>query len=252
MASLEENLQTILNSGNKSGGNTALTFNKFDYYSGSQISVWFGNIYVDDIASIQWQRQQNKKPIYGYASQEFDAVANGTVIIQGNFTINFRQSGYLSMVIQEITDLYNGLTRLENWEEVKQVIGMHLANGTFGPKTADEIEALGNDPEFLALAAQYEGIVWNDTPEEPGAPTTAPDVFQAGEIPTGFDILVNYGSTAGNEPSRYTDYLQTASKILKGVHLVGESQIIQVGGQAVMEQYDFIARSSDAVTGTSR
>ena len=251
MANLLDNLGTILNSGNKSGGNGA-TFNKFDYYSGSQISVWFGNIFIDDIASIQWQRQQNKKPIYGYASQEFDAVANGTVIIQGSFIINFRQSGFLSMVMQEITDLYNGLTRVENFESVKQIIDMHLRSGTFGPQTADEIEALGNDPDFVKLAASYENIVWNDEDTGPGGPTTAPDVQQAITIPTGFDILVNYGSTAGNEHSRYTDYLQSASKTLLGVHLVGESQVIQVGGQSVMEQYDFIARGSDAVTGTSR
>ena len=252
MANLIDNLGTILNSGNRSGGNSALTFNKFDYYSGSQIAVWFGNIYIDDIASIQWQRQQSKKPIYGYASQQFDAVAKGTVILQGSFIINFRQSGYLSMVMKEIRGLYNNINNVETWENVKEVIDMHLRNGTFGPQTAEEIEALGNDPNFIEAAAAYENIVWNDKPPEEIPSTTAPDVYQSDGLPEGFDILINYGSTTGNEPSRYTDYLQRASKMLMGVHLVGESQVIQVGGQAVMEQYDFIARGTDAITGTSR
>jgi hypothetical protein len=245
------NIGDILNSGQRSGGNSALTFNKFDYYSGSQISVWFGNIYIDDIASIQWQRQQGKKPIYGYASQEFDAMAKGTVITQGSFLINFRQSGFLSMVMDEIVKLYSGTTTVESQEAVDQLIQMHLMNGTFGPQTAEEIAALGSDPEFIEKAALYEDIVYDDKPPAP-SPTTAPDVYQQIIIPNGFDILINYGSTSGNEPSRLSDYMQLSAKSLSGVHLVGESQVIQVGGQAVMEQYDFIARSTDAVTGTRR
>ena len=65
----------------RSANDSQFVLNKFDHYSGSQIGVWFGNVYIDDINSIQWTRQQSKKPLYGYASQNFDAVANGTVII---------------------------------------------------------------------------------------------------------------------------------------------------------------------------
>jgi hypothetical protein len=247
---MADNLQSILNSGNKSGGSAALAFNKFDYYSGSQIAVWFGNVFVDDVASIQWQRQQNKKPIYGYASQMFDSVANGTVIIQGSFIINFKQSGFLSMVMDEIQQIYSGVTVVENYEAVQQLVQMHLRMGTFGPKTSEEIVALGNSPDFIAEAAAFENIIWEDVKKPPT--TTGPDVYQPMIMPDGFDILINYGSTSGNEHSRYTDYLQSAEKALLGVHLIGESQVIQVGGQPVMEQYDFIARNTDAVTGTRR
>ena len=76
---LSDNLSSItdsfLNRGRKSTDTAGLIINKFDHYSGSQIGVWFGNVYLDDINAIQWTRQQAKKPLYGYASQTFDAVA---------------------------------------------------------------------------------------------------------------------------------------------------------------------------------
>lgn len=249
---MADNLQTILNSGYKQPGDS-ITYSKFDFYSGSQITVWFGNIMIDDIVSIQWQRQQNKKPIYGYASQQFDSVAKGTVIIQGSFTVNFRQSGYMSLIMGKIEEIYNGTSNKESWPEIQKVIGYHLRAGTFGPQTAQEIIDLGNSEDFLQRAKQYEDIIWgNGGAEDTPALSLAPDVKQSASIPDGFNILVTYGNTSGSNARTLSDAMQSTTKSIVGVHLVGESQVIQVGGQAVMEQYDFIARGTDENVGTSR
>lgn len=254
MPNITENVNTILNSGYASVGN-APNFNKFSFYSGSQITVWFGNILIDDIVSIQWQRMQNKRPIYGYASQKFDAVAKGTVLIQGNFVVNFRQSGYLSLVMGKIEQIYNGIENKQNWPEIRKFIGYHLKNGTFGPQTAEEIMDLGNSDDFTTRAKAYEDIMWGTgIPGDPELPVTSypPDVKQANDIPDGFNILVTYGNTATKEARTLNEYLQSTTKTIVGVHLVGESQVIQVGGQAVMEQYDFIAQGTDEYVGTTR
>ncbi len=233
--------------------------NKFDFYSGAQITVWFGNILIDDINSIQWARTQNKRPIYGYASQEFDAVARGTVLIQGNFSINFRQVGYVTAIMDEIKNIYKDITggktseekakfNAEGWPQVRRLIGLHLKNGTFGPTTSQAMKDLGDSPDFLELANVYEDTIWGEVTsiDEHGKEIKSPpDVSQSEIIPTGFAILITYGNVSGSDASTLNDRLQSTTKSLNGVHLIGESQVIQVGGQPVQEQYNFIARSTD-------
>lgn len=70
----------------------------YDYFCGTNAKVFFGDVWVDDIVSIQYTVNQGKEPIYGYASQTFDAVARGTVIVQGSFSISFKEMGYLNVV----------------------------------------------------------------------------------------------------------------------------------------------------------
>jgi hypothetical protein len=235
--------------------------NKFDFYSGSQITIWFGNILIDDINSIQWVRNQSKLPIYGYASQLFDAVAKGTVIIQGNFTINFRQRGYVPAIIEKIGWLYKVLAPTDAeekikfdqkmWPVVRDQISLHLKNNTFGPSTIQEIQDMGNNPNFYDLAKIYEDVIWGDYGTAELIQDNA-DVKQHKEIPGGFNILISYGNASHTEAKTLRDHMQSTTKSLVGVHLMGESQMIQVGGQPVQEQYSFIARNTDEYIGTSR
>lgn len=234
---------------------------RFDFYSGSQITVWLGNIYLDDINSIQWVRTQNKMPIYGYASQLFDAVANGTVLVQGNFTINFRQQGYLPAIVRTIKDLYAKFNpdspssksqNIDTWNTVQSLISKHLKNGTFGPNTAEEIKELGNSQDFFELAKEYEKIVWGEAGSYDTDVRYPADVQQAMDIPDGFNIMVSYGNPSNTEMQTKREVMQSTVKTLIGVHLVGEAQTIMVGGQPVQEQYNFIARNTDKFLGTSR
>lgn len=238
--------------------------NKFDFYSGSQITVWFGNILLDDINSIEWARTQNKRPIYGYASQQMDDVANGTVLIQGNFTINFRQKGYLPAIMEEIKGIYEHFVGeksseekarfdQEGWPEVRNIIGLHLKNGTFGPTTSAQIKELGESQDFMELAKIYEDTIWGDLSliDKKGQKmNSAADVVQSRFIPDGFNILITYGNTSNSEARTMSEKLQSTTKSLNGVHIVGETQSIQVGGQPIQEQYNFIARGTDEFVGT--
>jgi hypothetical protein len=241
--------------------NQELFINKFDFYSGSQITIWLGNILIDDINSIQWVRTQGKMPIYGYASQLFDSVAKGTVIIQGSFTINFRQQGYLAAVLDNISSLYKTLAADDptgkrqfdqtKWPVIKDLIAAHLKNGTFGPSSVAEIQELGNSQDFYSLAKVYEDSIWGE--RDSRAPTLEPpDVKQSLDIPGGFNIMISYGNPSQNQTTTLRDHMQSTTKTLVGVHLMGESQMIQVGGQPIQEHYSFIARNTDEFIGTSR
>lgn len=245
------------------------SINKFDFYSGSQITVWFGNIMIDDINSIQWQYSQNKKPIYGYGSQQFDAVAKGTIIIQGEFVVNFRQRGYISMVLDEIKSIYGNIDNSEAWPEVKRLIGLHLKQGTFGPTTSEELINIGNSSDFAEIAQMYETTIWGVSEkgtlggafgaglgiEDKGSlidNIPPPDVQQSNILPDGFNILVTYGNPNHTAVKTLNEHMQSTVKSIVGVHLVGEAQSIQVGGQPCMEQYSFIARGIDENIGTIR
>jgi len=75
----------------------------YDYYSGSDCKIFFGDVWVDDIITIQYAVSQNKLPIYGYASQTYDAIARGQVTVEGMLTVAFKETGYLN-VIQYLID----------------------------------------------------------------------------------------------------------------------------------------------------
>lgn len=81
-----------------------------EYFSGAQVSIYIGDVLVDEATSLQISVQQQKRPIYGYASQLFDKVAKGTVFVEGSFTINFKESGYISTVLERYKHLSQGVS----------------------------------------------------------------------------------------------------------------------------------------------
>ncbi|RKZ07404.1 hypothetical protein DRQ25_11655 [Candidatus Fermentibacteria bacterium] len=232
----------------------------FSYYSGSQISIWFGDIWVEDVTQISFQYNQEKRPIYGYASQYFDAVAKGQVLIQGNFVVNFREKGYLSYIIANLPKLEQSLDTTQSGqdynEKLKVVRGMvttHLRNGTFGPGTFTEIEELAKKDNFWEQAELYENVIWGDGLEDKETPKyiATPDVLQHDDFPRGFNILITYGNLGAKETYTLQDMTTSTTKALNGVHLLGSSQVIRATGEPVQEAYSFMAKGMDNYVGTS-
>jgi len=82
---------------------------KYDYYSGSQAKVFIGDIWVDDVVTIQYNVRQTKEPIYGYASQNYDAVAMGTVLGEGTMVVAFKEVGYLNVIRSYLQEQEKGV-----------------------------------------------------------------------------------------------------------------------------------------------
>lgn len=80
-----------------------------EYFSGAQAALYIGDVYVDEIVSYAFTAQQVKTPIYGYASQLFDATSAGPFIVQGNFSINFKKAGYIYLILQRYFALANAV-----------------------------------------------------------------------------------------------------------------------------------------------
>lgn len=77
---------------------------EYDYFSGSQVLVYFEEVLVDDIVRIAWAVNQQRQPIYGYASQYFNALADGVVIGGGSFWIAYKEAGYIPIILRHISE----------------------------------------------------------------------------------------------------------------------------------------------------
>ena len=73
-----------------------------DYFSGADITIYFGDIFVDDITGLEFSLQERVQPVYGYNSYTYDSVARGQRLIQGSFTIAFREAGYIYRILEHI------------------------------------------------------------------------------------------------------------------------------------------------------
>jgi len=81
-----------------------LIINK-DYFSGAQASCFIGDVWVDDIISIDYSLQHNRTPRYGYGSQHYDFIPKGNILVMGSFIINFREPNYLWLIMERYKKL---------------------------------------------------------------------------------------------------------------------------------------------------
>lgn len=79
-----------------------------DYYSGAQVALYIGDVWVDEITSMSYAVHQNRTPLYGYNDQLFRDVSKGQVIVQGEFSINFKEAGYLFVILNRYKNLTEG------------------------------------------------------------------------------------------------------------------------------------------------
>lgn len=93
--------------GNNPTRNVGSSIYDLDYFGSQQAALYIGDVFIDEATSFSYSVQQSKTPIYGYASQLFDAVSAGTVLVQGQFSINFKEAGYIWLVLQRYKRFQN-------------------------------------------------------------------------------------------------------------------------------------------------
>lgn len=240
------------------GANRTTEYRRFgsEYFAGADIRIYFGDIWIDEVTSLQFTLQEQVAPIFGYASYTWDKVARGSRYIQGAFSINFKESYYLQQVLKSLSS---------------EVGSDNTGNTTgFNTKTWQsglDIEALmkSNKQNFNDIADQFEESLWGASKNKDmnadikareqdsyfypvfktgvdakGNPTYLTD-SQRNLTDNGFNILISYGPL--NENNGINTPETTHS--LVGVQLTGVSQIIGGDGSPVQEQYTFIAKDLD-------
>lgn len=248
-----------------------------DYFSGSQMFLYVGDVWIDEVTSLEYSISQQKRPLYGYASQLYDDVAAGQVIVQGSFTINFKEQGYLWAVLRRFKNVSESTVgfsfdtagkkarskqrdRMLNRDRFGQgssrpVIG---SNGTKIRRASIERVAQGDvtKQELFDFYNQLAGFATFDinSPKD----KTFEDIAEVFEDQV---WTVSDNNTLNRQVRRVDDnnfdgfdmYVvfgnyanpranHTVSKII-GVNITSQGKRVQIDGMPIQEQYTFFARS---------
>ena len=76
-----------------------MAINKF-FPTPSTTKCYVNDIEVDDMFRVDFKRNINHQPIYGYDDQQYGFVAKGKELVSGQIIINFRYPGYLTALIK--------------------------------------------------------------------------------------------------------------------------------------------------------
>jgi hypothetical protein len=232
--------------------NTSTEYTRFrsEYFSGADVRIYFGDIWVDEITSLQFTLQEQVAPIFGYASFTWDKVARGSRYVQGSFAINFKESYYLHSVMNRLNSKMTEAGRgssgfnAEKWKEGVDIEHLIASEGNNFDVIADEFEK----------SMWGQGLMTGQQSVRPKTTYFAPthssggsdvDSFNRPELAdSGFNILIGYGPMNEKDGMKNTETTHS----LVGVQLTGVSQIVGGDGQPVQEQYSFIARDLDGDT----
>lgn len=236
-----------------------------DYFSGGQVSLYIGDIWVDEITSMSYNVSQSKRPLYGYSDQLYRAVAEGRVLVQGAFTINFKEAGYLWLILDRYQKLNkqnpgilqpmqekDRITRnnIEERSDIEAVINQEPANAEIR-KIQDTLAALYTQKNIAAQtgfasstgtagAAEqifevFEDLVWGQDSNVDIDTIDHRRVDDSRLNP--FDIYLTFGDYQDGNKQNHT------VRHIVDVNLMGTSQQIVIDGQPIQEQYSFIARN---------
>lgn len=231
-----------------------------DYYGGCQVSVFLGDIWLNDINLIQYNATQTKRPFYGYKSQKFDMVAKGTQIVEGVFAMYYTHTNYLNIAMGQFLKKSSGArtTQLTS-NEVDQFLAALEEN--------PELLSFSTDPYYVDLpdlnelsgqnsstsmknlsfnnkAALLEEYFWGDSDNSNAKADSS--VIEPDNLPA-FDITINFGDYPNDRVKGIPDEAHSSHsvKTLRNVEITGHS-IAVADDSPVMEVYSFIARSVEA------
>lgn len=98
-----------------------------DYFSGAQVACYIGDVFVDEITGISFQVSNRRMPLYGYADQYFRDVTKGQVLVSGSFSINFKEAGYMFLILERYQRLLNNKkTRLNPFQDSDEVSNRNI------------------------------------------------------------------------------------------------------------------------------
>jgi len=233
-----------------------------EYFSSSQVALFIGDVLVDEVTSLNFTVQQNRRPLYGYADQFFRQVSKGQIIVQGQFSINFKEAGYLWLILARYKKLIKGLEGpLDDnpWTSSGNQVSRNIERMINAEIEPDErtknIEALADSYASLTgfssrtraraalsensvgraegLFENFEDKVWGPSEEQLLNENRRADDVDLNP----FDIFISYGDFAGDNRANHTIIK------LEDVYIVGTAQRIEIDGNPVQESYSFFAKT---------
>ena len=213
-----------------------------NYYSGNDIRIYFGDIWVDEVTSIDFTLQEQVAPIFGYASYTWEKVARGSRYVSGTFSINFKETAYLQNIMNSLnSDLEknprSGFFSKSEWNKSMDIETLVSQNKEDFYELADDLEK-----SFWGEGSQSESVLKHEDttffyPAYVGQTVKGLDQYKLAD--DGFNIVIAYGNP--NMSGRTVDSYETV-QVIMGIQLTGVSQQIGGNGQPIQETYQFIAK----------
>lgn len=223
-------------------------FDKYFTITGARIYV--GNLFIDEVNTIQYGLQDNAVPVFGYASRFYDALGQGRSMVQGQLTLNFVTEGYLYTVLQEYKRFLsatqgNGFPiNSPQVDTVAQILGLMATRDNLNQQarnnngdTTSELRAGQIQQQISVLMnalkpGQVESLSNQRTRQLKGFN----DVI-AFDNPVYQDVLFDIRVELGNETAgvKRVRYLEKCK-------LISNEQVIAPDGQTILDSYGFIAR----------
>lgn len=223
-----------------------------EYFSGANVGIYFGDVLVDEIFNLQFNLQEQIIPVFGYGSYTYDAVAKGQRIINGAFNIYFKESAYLTLLMEQ---LENELDSRGNLKPNPFKYDKDPEEATI-QRIINELNSKSSN-DFDKLAELYEESIWGKdldgknefevySKNKGKGPYFTP-LSHSNLNKDGFDILIAYGPEARRQVKSLGSLeARTTVQSINNVHLTSVGTIFDSSGQAIYEQYSFIAQDLNA------
>lgn len=261
---LSENIDTQW-----AGKADGLKFNSYyDYYfSGEDVKVYMDGLfdpeYELDIASFTFSIKQEKQPLYGFWSYNYDAMMVGSRLVTGEMVVYTRYPGRMRDLLTAAAEqrvLFNN-DKTETSIRVQSYL------------TGNNEQSLDDEKNLQKY--------WNTNLDRLTADTDKTDKRNIFSSHPPFNFIVKYGTQEGSVSTRgrdmgtdsgdnletldrlmatdYNERLVKSSKantgmdiVLQDVHLTSMASAISPGGNVIIEAYQFISRDMYISSGNIR
>lgn len=206
----------------------------YQYFSGANVVAELDGVAALECSGISYSINESKRPIYGYSSRFFDAVARGQVLVQGSFLVNYVHEDYVRDVLD--ADSRRGVVVRDTPDDGTDQTDIKalLAKDEFGRPLENQAllrEIATNWSTEQQVANGLRDLYWPQT--EVNRRAYSPhDPFG------GFNIRITFGERKPETGTGITGFL------LQSVYIVGRGKQIQISEDVIVEEFPFFARNS--------
>jgi|YNPBryunderm2012_1023409.scaffolds.fasta_scaffold35384_1 hypothetical protein len=240
---------------------------RFDtsYYNGLDVRVMLGDYVLSEVVGLSYELMENATPLFGYASYTYDRLVRGNRLIRGQFTINFKQAGYIVWLLNrykvEVTPNWgSGENRLQATVTALRRGETNLPAIRDDIKRAIQRRLKGQGDEMDYLVSALRAHFWGERTESGREDVPRTPLFMHGTVP--LRLFIAYADpqlkdSRGVFLQRPVDVVngrpvQTSvvtnraelfqAEELVGVHILGYNKAVDDSGRNLLEQYQFVAR----------
>ena len=194
----------------------------FEYFCGANVLIRIGDMPILEATGLSVSIQESKRPIYGYSSRYFDAVASGQVLVQGQLIINYVHQDYLFHAIAA------GLG-----QSPSKAVATSLPQVDID----DYMSSLGDNPELDGkFIAAIKNQFWS-----PGLESGTVKRLNPTRNPHDNFSGINLRVTFGEQDLSLRDSGETGM-LISNLHFLGRSNVINISEDVIVEAYPLLAR----------